>query len=169
MNDRIYLTRFGLARLQQRLTRARADYRAVCSGNPEARDSGDSSVWHDNFAFEENQRRMHQLARLVRDLEMLVAGVDLVEPPEDPERVAIATRVQFRVEGESSIQSLFIAGFDDGDPAVSRVGYNSPIARALIGSEPGDIVRLPGGPTGRHAKVLAVDPWREERGRLIVF
>ena len=50
-------SRGGYARLQQRLQEALDSYNAVCATNAEAADAGDSSVWHDNFAYEENRAR----------------------------------------------------------------------------------------------------------------
>ena len=64
----VYLTPAGRKRLAERINATRAAYLARSAENPDALQSGDSSGWHDNFAFEENMRQMHQLARQVRDL-----------------------------------------------------------------------------------------------------
>jgi transcription elongation GreA/GreB family factor len=45
-----------------------------------------------------------------------------------------------------------IVGEDEADPAAGKISYVSPIARLLIGREPGDEVALPDGP----ARIVAV-------------
>ena len=68
---RIVTSRAGYQRLLDTLQAAKRRYDVVCASNEEAAGAGDSSVWHDNFAYEDNQRQMHQLARRVRDLQHL--------------------------------------------------------------------------------------------------
>ena len=80
MGERYYFTQAGHTTCLRRIDAARAAYQAVCNDNPAAREAGDSSVWHDNFAFEENQRQMHQLARVVRDLERVLEHAEIVAP-----------------------------------------------------------------------------------------
>lgn len=135
---RCFFTARGMARLEGRIAEAREAYRAICSTNPEARDAGDSSVWHDNFAFEENQRQMHQWGRRIRDLEAIRARAEVVDPTPRPARAAVGTQVWYRFEDELAERACFLAGWDDGDPAARRVSYNSPLGTALIGAAPGE-------------------------------
>ncbi|GMV39011.1 MAG: hypothetical protein AMXMBFR64_07270 [Myxococcales bacterium] len=155
-DDRITLTPGGVRRLQRRLADARAAYRATCDDNPAAAEAGDSSVWHDNFAYEENQRRMHWQARQVRDLEGLLGRAAVVQPvPEAPICVTVGSRVIFSTDGEP--QTVWIAGWDDGDPARGRVSYNSPLGRALIGAEVGEVRELRVGSAVREIEVVHID------------
>lgn len=136
--ERPYYTRSGYERLLARIVRAREDYLEVCRSNEEAAGAGDSSVWHDNFAYEENQRRMHQLATRVRELEDLARRARIVDGAR-PESVAIGCRVRVRIDDEREV-SWAIAGYDDGDPELGRISYVSPLGRALIGATRGEIV-----------------------------
>lgn len=155
---RYYFTRDGLARFQARVEEARAAYKAVCDDNPEARESGDSSVWHDNFAFEENQRQMHQLARRVRDMERVLEQAELVESPsESPARVVLGVRVRYRVDDDDREKACVIASYGDGDPSSGRVSYDSPIGRALVGARLGDEVELVVAGRARFVEVLAIE------------
>lgn len=133
---RYFFTARGMARLEGRIADAREAYRAICSTNPEAREAGDSSVWHDNFAFEENQRQMHQWGRRIRDLEDIRARAEVVAPAPRPSRAAVGTRVRYRFEDEPAERVCFLAGWDDGDPSARRVSYNSPLGVALVGAAP---------------------------------
>ncbi len=155
-SKRYFFTHGGVERLRGRIAEARAAYKSVCNNNPEAREAGDSSVWHDNFAFEENQRQMHQLARRVRDLENVLGNVEIVTPEQAPERVAVGVHVRYRVnEGEE--RAVVIAGWDDGDPAALRVSYNSPLGAALVGAAVGDEREVVLGGRSRVLEILSIE------------
>lgn len=163
MSERFYLTPGGMARLRRRVDEARAAYKAVCDDNPAALEAGDNSGWHDNFAFEENQRQMHQLARRVRDLETLLGRAVVVRlPREVPEKAVLGARVTWRWLDEPGERTVMLAGFDDGDPVAGRVSYNSPLGQALVGAEPGDVRTVRIGDTVRKLEVLDLDCPREE-------
>jgi transcription elongation GreA/GreB family factor len=156
---RQYLTPGGAERLRRRIAAARAAYQAVVDDNPAALESGDTSGWHDNFAFEENQRQMHQLARQVRELETLLGQINVVPVPKAvDERVILGSRVRWRFLEESVERTCWISGWDDGEPDRGRVSYNSPLGAALVGAEPGEEreVRLAG--SVRKIEVIEVEP-----------
>jgi transcription elongation GreA/GreB family factor len=146
----------GHRRLLARLRRAEEEYRRVVESNPEAAAAGDSSVWHDNFAYEENQRRMHQLARRVRDLRALLASVRvLAEPPvPDRARIGLAVHVVWVVTGRE--ETIVLAGYEDGDPAAGRISYDAPLGRALLGTEPGDVRTVVVAGVARDVEVLGI-------------
>ncbi len=135
-----YLTPAGKARLRHRIHEARQAYDAVCASNGEAAEAGDSSVWHDNFAYEENQRQMHQLARRVRTLEeVLTSAAEVLPCRRAPSQVQIGSAVWVRRLHDGQERTWYIAGWDDGDPGAGRLAYTAPLASALIGAEPGDV------------------------------
>lgn len=135
-----YLTPAGRVRLRQRINAARLAYEAVCASNGEAAEAGDSSVWHDNFAYEENQRQMHQLARRVRVLEEIFNSATEVLPcRRAPAHVAIGGAVRIRRLRDGEERTWYIAGWEDGDPDAGRLSYTAPVASALIGAEAGDV------------------------------
>lgn len=160
--SQVYLTPGGRRRLAARVEATRAAYLRVCADNPEALESGDTSGWHDNFAFEENQRQMHQLARQVRELETLLAAARIVPLHRvTPDRVFLGARVAWRFVDEDDLREGWIAGWDDGDPASGRISYNSPLGRVLVGAEPGEVREVTLGGLRREVEVLEVGPASE--------
>lgn len=154
----------GLIRLRRRLAAARAAYAEVCEDNPAAAEAGDNCVWHDNFAYEENQRRMHMLAKQVRELENLVASAWVQPlPREEPEWVALGHRVRFVDVDTDETREVWIAGFDDGDPGSGRISYNSPLGRALVGARLGDVRELRLGRELREIEIVAIACVEPER------
>jgi transcription elongation GreA/GreB family factor len=159
--ERIFLTPGGRARLVARIDATRAAYKAICDDNPAALESGDTSGWHDNFAFEENQRQMHQLARLVRDLEELLFRSTVVQlPRETPERVVLGATVTWEDDADAT-RTAWIAGYQDGDPAAGRVSYDSPLGRALLGARVGDVRTVEVSGRKREVAIVEIGPTPE--------
>ncbi len=65
--------------------------------------------------------------------------------------VAIGTRVTIERDGER--RALAIVGHDESEPAANRIAFSAPLARALLGAEPGDEVDFADG----LVTILAID------------
>lgn len=154
--SRIVTSRAGYQRLLDKLQDAKRRYDAVCASNEEAAGAGDSSVWHDNFAYEDNQRQMHQLARRVRDLQHLLSVAEIAAPPADPAHVSFGCVVELLDTADDQPLRLIIGGWEDSDPTLGRVAYNTPLASALIGAEEGDVRSCPGAHGKRQLEICAI-------------
>jgi transcription elongation GreA/GreB family factor len=117
----------GLAQLDEALAAARAAYAAAQAGGGVAADRT-------------------AMARATRDLRYFGArraSAQLTPKPDHPDRVAFGCTVAFeRDDGRS--QRFTIVGEDEADPASGSVSYISPLARALMGKEVGDVVQVAG-------------------------
>lgn len=56
--------------------------------------------------------------------------------------VEIGTTVTFRLNGKQ--RDLAIVGDDEADPAAGLISFSAPLARALMGAEPGDVLAFAG-------------------------
>ena len=65
-----------------------------------------------------------------------------LQPPPHEDRVGFGSRVGFRLNGAH--RTIEIVGDDEADPACGRIAFSAPLARALIGSNVGDIVDFGG-------------------------
>ncbi|MCP4803761.1 MAG: hypothetical protein GY913_07065 [Proteobacteria bacterium] len=160
MSERYVFTPGGLRRLYRRIADSRAAYQAIADDNPEALESGDTSGWHDNFAFEENQRQMHQLARRVRDLERIQALAEEVPVHlEAPPRAFLGAAVTWCYLDEPDVERLvWIGGYDDGAPERGRISYNSPLGAALVGAREGEEREVLVADRQRRIEVLEIGP-----------
>lgn len=138
----ILTTRGGYMRLQARLQAALNAYNAVCDTNAHAAGDGDNSVWHDNFAYEHNQREMHRYARRITDLQKLLAAARVVELPSTPNTVQLGCIVVLRDEIDNTEWRFEIAGYEDGDVACGRISYTTPLMQKIIGGKTGDAYEL---------------------------
>jgi transcription elongation GreA/GreB family factor len=78
-------------------------------------------------------------------------SAEVSEPATDVEGVVFGTAVTVRrVDGTTT--TFRIVGEDEGDPAAGRVAWTAPVARALLGAEPGEIRELPTG----EVEILAI-------------
>ncbi|MBC2665237.1 GreA/GreB family elongation factor [Novosphingobium flavum] len=73
-----------------------------------------------------------------RDLRYWQTRQITAEPAPTPsgETVELGTRVTFRHNGKE--RTLDIVGDDEADPAAGKIAFSAPLARALIGAEPGE-------------------------------
>jgi transcription elongation GreA/GreB family factor len=55
--------------------------------------------------------------------------------------VGFGTRVRF-CRGSGPERTIEIVGEDEADPTAGRIAYIAPIAHAMMGAEPGDVVRM---------------------------
>jgi transcription elongation GreA/GreB family factor len=84
------------------------------------------------------------------------ASAELVEADPDAKTVVFGTRVTVR-RADGTALSLRIVGEDEADPAAGRIAWTAPVARALWGSEVGEVRALPTG----EVEVMAIDPTPE--------
>ena len=68
------------------------------------------------------------------------------------ETVEIGTTVTFLLKGKQRV--LAIVGDDEADPAGGSISFSAPLARALLGAEPGEV--LPFGDSEEAIEVLSV-------------
>lgn len=96
------------------------------------------------------------IARASRDLRYWTqrrSTAQLVEPPKSPGKVAFGTKVTFK-RADGSVQAYSIVGEDEADLEKGLIAYTVPLARALLGAEPGDEVSIPGG----KAEIVKIEP-----------
>ena len=85
----------------------------------------------------------HERALLQRDLRWVEGRLQraiLVDPAaQAPDRVRFGMTVDVRHQ-DGSTEALTIVGEDEAEPGTGRISWASPLAEALMGSEPGDEV-----------------------------
>jgi len=129
------VTASGLARIEAELAAARAAYSAAQGGDVNA----------DRTA----------MARATRDLRywsVRRSSAQLVEPEQGTGKVVFGSSVTFERD-DGRTQTYRIVGEDEADPAKGCVSYVSPLARALMGKEVGDLAVV----AGHEVEITAVD------------
>ncbi len=124
--------------LEAKLEHLNAEVRRI--GEDMGRSCGEGAeTYHDNFAFEDGERQQRMLARRIAALLPIRRGARIVRASSDSSRVVIGSVVSFEDHHTGKEHRLRLGSymlFDD-DRAIS---YGSPIGRALLGAEEGEIV-----------------------------
>jgi transcription elongation factor GreB len=94
------------------------------------------------------RKRMREIDRELAHLARRMKAARVLDPADQPDkgRVFFGARVTIADE-EDARRTLMIDGDDEQDAGADRIGWSSPLARALRGAAVGDLrtVRLPGG------------------------
>ena len=103
------------------------------------------------------RKRMREIDRELAHLARRMKSARVLDPTEQPDksRVFFGATVEIADEDDAR-RTLTIVGDDEQDAGAERIGWSSPLARALRGAEVGDLrtVRLPGGE--REWEVMAI-------------
>jgi transcription elongation factor GreA len=143
----IPLTRRGSEKLKEELQRLKTVERhAVIQAIAEARAQGDLS---ENAEYEAAKDKQGFIEGRILEIEGKLAAAQVIDPATlDAEgRVVFGSTVELEDEASGARVTYQIVGDDEADLKLGLISISSPIARALIGKEPGDVaeVNAPGG------------------------
>lgn len=153
-----YITPSGLQRLRDELrfllTRER---RAVTEVVTWAAGNGDRS---ENADYQYGKRRLREIDRRIRFLTKRIEAAEPVDP-EAPRSGRAATHVFFGAtvryaNAAGTEQTVSIVGVDEVDLERNHISWQSPLARALMKSGPGDTVTLTAPGTTEPLEILDV-------------
>jgi len=143
----IPLTTRGAEKLKEELHRLKTVERhAVIQAISEARAQGDLS---ENAEYEAAKDKQGFIEGRILDIEGKMAAAQIINPAnlQAEGRIVFGTTVDLEEEASGAKVTYQIVGDDEADLKQGLVSISSPIARALIGKEVGDVaeVRAPGG------------------------
>jgi transcription elongation factor GreA len=143
----IPLTTRGAEKLKEELHRLKTVERhAVIQAISEARAQGDLS---ENAEYEAAKDKQGFIEGRILDIEGKMAAAQIINPAnlQAEGRIVFGTTVDLEEESSGAKVTYQIVGDDEADLKQGLVSISSPIARALIGKEVGDVaeVRAPGG------------------------
>ncbi|WP_077033812.1 transcription elongation factor GreA [Pelomonas sp. KK5] len=143
----IPLTKRGAEMLKEELHRLKTVERhAVIQAIAEARAQGDLS---ENAEYEAAKDKQGFIEGRILELEGKLAAAQVIDPSavDAGGRVIFGATVDLEEEASGSEVTYQIVGDDEADLKQGKISISSPIARALIGKEAGDVadVMAPGG------------------------
>lgn len=150
-----YITPGGLQALQDELqtlvSKTRPEVTAVVAW---AAGNGDRS---ENADYHYGKRRLREIDRRIRFLGKRIDAAIVVDPTEQSgPRIFFGATVTVRDE-DDELHTYTIVGVDEIDLRRNRISWVSPLARALLNRQVGDVVSFfaPGGE--REIEIVAVD------------
>lgn len=152
----IPITKFGAELLKAELHRLKHVERpAVIISISEARAQGDLS---ENAEYDAAKEKQGFIEGRIKELETMLSGAQIIDPAtlEVDGRVVFGATLDLEDLEDGTKFTYQIVGDDEADIELNKISISSPIARALIGKEEGDVVAVqaPGG--NRQVEILAV-------------
>ncbi len=143
----IPLTQRGAAKLKDELHRLKGVERhAVIQAISEARAQGDLS---ENAEYEAAKDKQGFIEGRILEIESKLAAAQIIDPAavDAGGRVVFGATVDLEEEASGQKVTYQIVGDDEADLKLGLISISSPIARAMIGKEAGDVaeVQAPGG------------------------
>ncbi|PKO70377.1 MAG: transcription elongation factor GreA [Betaproteobacteria bacterium HGW-Betaproteobacteria-16] len=141
------ITKRGAEKLKEELHRLKTvDRPWVINAIAEARAQGDLS---ENAEYDAAKDRQGFIEGRIAEIESKLSAAQIIDPAavEAGGRVVFGATVELEEESTGAAVTYQIVGEDEADLKHGLVNISSPIARALIGKEEGDVaeVQAPGG------------------------
>ena len=143
----IPITKRGAELLKEELQRLKHVERpAVVQAIAEARAQGDLS---ENAEYDAAKDKQGFIEGRIMEIEGKLSAAQVIDPPslDAGGRVVFGATVEMEIEETGDVVTYQIVGDDEADLKEGKISISSPIARALIGKESGDVaaVQAPGG------------------------
>jgi len=155
MVEKVPMTPRGADKLKEELARLKEERPKISREIGVAREHGDLS---ENAEYHAAKEKQGLVEARIKDLEDKLSRAEVIEPSSlgggKVRFGATVTLLNVESEEESTYQ---IVGADEADLSQGTISISAPLARALIGKEAGDEVKvqLPGG--ARHYEVVGVE------------
>jgi transcription elongation factor GreA len=135
-----FLTPEGKAKLEKELERLKKEKRPQVAANLKAAiQEGDIS---ENAGYEESKREQAFVEGRIREIENILANVEIVEESEPHGAVDVGSRVTITEQGVSERETYQIVGSAEADPSEGRISNVSPLGKALMGNHVGDEIQV---------------------------
>ncbi len=153
---KVPITVRGAAALREELNRLKGvDRQRVTQAIAEARAHGDLK---ENAEYHAAREQQGFIEARVRDIEGKLSNCQVINPADlnAGGKVVFGATVEIIDENSGDETTYQIVGEDEADIKAGRISYSSPIARALIGKEESDVVKVstPGG--DKSLEIVAV-------------
>ncbi|WP_437492750.1 transcription elongation factor GreA [Sorangium sp. So ce1014] len=155
MSEKVPMTPEGQARLREEMRRLKeSDLPQVVKDIGTAREHGDLS---ENAEYHAAKERQGMIVARISYLEQTLSRAEVIDPSKlSGSKVQFGAKVKLTNVDTDEEQSFRIVGPDEADLKIGRISIASPLARALLGHEVGEEVRvmMPAGP--RTYEILEV-------------
>jgi transcription elongation factor GreA len=150
------MTMRGAEALREELRRLKSQERPrIIKAIAEARSHGDLS---ENAEYHAAREQQGFIEGRIKELEHKLANAEVIDPATLPNtgKVVFGATVELEDQADGARVVYQVAGEDEADIRQGRVSITSPIARALVGKEEGEVVEVaaPGGT--RSYEIVAV-------------
>lgn len=149
-----YLSKAGLAKLQEELEELKKHKRRLSQEVGKAREWGDL---RENGEYHAAKERLGQVLQKIGELEFKLSNVQIIESSQLREGVvSIGTEIRVKDLTRNKEETYILVGADESDPAGGKISILSPLGKAFVGHKVNEKVTviLPAGQ--RPYQILSV-------------
>ncbi|MFH2013184.1 MAG: transcription elongation factor GreA [Pseudomonadota bacterium] len=141
MSGKVPMTRDGHKSLTNELRRLKSKERPkIINEIAVAREHGDLS---ENAEYDAAKEKQALIEGRIREIEDKLSRAEVIDISKNgSDKVVFGTTVHLQDENDGKELKYQIVGADEADPRQRKISVHSPIARALIGKELGDSVKI---------------------------
>lgn len=133
-----YMTQEGLEKLKNDLAEAIAKRPVISAAIAEARDKGDLS---ENAEYESAREQQGLLELQISKLQNLIASARVIDETQiGVDKVQLLNKVKIKNLAMNSIMEFTLVGENEADFAHGKLAITTPIGKALLGHQKGDVV-----------------------------
>jgi len=151
----LYLSREGLAKLQEEMVELQHQRVEVTQKIREAREFGDLS---ENAEYQEAKTRQAFIEGRVEEIEAILKTAKIIEEENGKTinggEVRVGSKVTVKFNGREVVYD--ITGSNEASPAEGKISNESPLGRILIGRRAGEKVKLATGEGEREYSIVKV-------------
>lgn len=147
MSDKtVYLTEKGLQEIKDELEILKMERRPeVIKALKEARALGDLS---ENAEYDAARNEQAIVESRIKELEVMIENAQVISSI-NTNVVSIGTKVKIEYVDDDEIEEYSIVGSKEADPFLNKISNESPIAKAIMGLEVGNVVSVDS-PNGKY-------------------
>lgn len=137
--SKVYFTPEGYEQFLEKLEDKQGNIKQLQSELSDMASEGGND-WHDNFSFEQQQRKINMRSDDLKIAKKVLANAVVVDIPADPDKVCIGANIELKRNEKK--EEWRIGGYGESNPTERVAAYNTPIGQALMHAEEGDTVHF---------------------------
>lgn len=132
------LTKEGYKKLEDELAWRKSEVRQeIAAAIKEAKEQGDLS---ENAEYSEAKRRQNENETRIAELEAMIKESVIASPKSKSSGVQMGSKLTVKVAGKEKV--FEIVGSNEVDPTNGKISNESPLGRAFMGREAGEMVEV---------------------------
>ncbi|PID32268.1 transcription elongation factor GreA [Candidatus Saccharibacteria bacterium] len=136
MKKQFYLTKEGVAELEQEL-QTLVDQRSVVAERIKtAREFGDLS---ENAEYQTARQDQERLENRIAEIEHILQNVEMIAKPKSGSKIQLGSTVTLK---NGSTKTFQVVGTVEADPLEGKISDESPLGKAVLGKQLGDEVEI---------------------------
>ncbi|TVP85410.1 MAG: transcription elongation factor GreA [Alkalicoccus sp.] len=144
-DEKHFMTEEGKEKLEKEVELLKTERRKeVVERIKVARSFGDLS---ENSEYDSAKEEQAFVEGRIQQLETMIRNAEIIEEDKDATTVQVGKTVKFKELPDGDEEEYTIVGRAEADPVEGKISNDSPMAKSLLGKEPGEevLVTTPGG------------------------